>query len=286
MKKLVQSLQVWSYQMLIREIVLAGQREREYIMKATFRLLVLFVLVSVLLLTTLSASAATINLNGFVGPGDSQMPVVFISTPTCAGQGATLVYYEAHKFTVDTDGVYTFSATSAPTDIAVYLMNAGFTPAAAFGNCLAASNTGPNNQFTYALTAGTIYYMVIIDDTFDQLGANYSATISGPGEIILGGGGGDAEAELVPGCDVTITIPDTAVGATITANTPVYWKPGEMTDETLPAGLNVRAIGVDESGMYTKVLYVCGYYWVPTSNIGPNFDAVWNGAPLPTGVVN
>lgn len=92
--------------------------------------------------------------------------------------------------------------------------------------------------------------------------------------------------ESVPGCDVTIAIPNTAVGATITADTPVYWTPGEAAIETFPAGLNVRALGVDASGAYTKVLYVCGFYWVPTNVIGPNYDEVWNGAPLPTGVVN
>lgn len=95
----------------------------------------------------------------------------------------------------------------------------------------------------------------------------------------------ETEAEPVPGCDVTITIPSTAVGATITAETPVYWQPDAVSDETFPAGLNVRAIGVDASGAYTKVLFACGTYWVPTSVIGPNYDAPWNGAPLPTAVV-
>lgn len=94
-----------------------------------------------------------------------------------------------------------------------------------------------------------------------------------------------AEVELVPGCDVLIEIPSTAVGATITEDTPVYWKPDEMSDETFAAGLNVRALGVDESGMYTKVLFACGYYWVPSSVIGPNYDDVWQGAPLPTDMV-
>jgi hypothetical protein len=59
-----------------------------------------------------------------------------------------------------------------------------------------------------------------------------------------------------------------------------------MSDEAFPAGLNVRAIGLDSSGAFTKVLYVCGYYWVPTSTIGPNYDAPWNGAPLPVDVVD
>lgn len=89
----------------------------------------------------------------------------------------------------------------------------------------------------------------------------------------------------VPGCDVTIAIPATAVGATINADTAVYWAPGEATVEVFPAGLNVRAIGVDASGMYTKVVYACGYYWVPTGVIGPNYDPPWNGMLLPTDVV-
>jgi len=25
--------------------------------------------------------------------------------------------------------------------------------------------------------------------------------------------------------------------------------------------------------------------WVPKATLGPNYDAVWNGAPLPTAVV-
>ncbi len=89
----------------------------------------------------------------------------------------------------------------------------------------------------------------------------------------------------VPGCDALITMPSNAVGAAITADTPVYWQPGSMSDETFPADLHVLALGVDESGAYTKVLYVCGTYWVPTSVIGPNYDSPWNGAALPTDVV-
>jgi hypothetical protein len=95
-----------------------------------------------------------------------------------------------------------------------------------------------------------------------------------------------ADVEDVAGCDVLVNIPDSAVGAAITTDTPVYWKPGEVSNEVFPAGLTLRAIGVDESGMYTQVLYVCGFYWVPTSAIGPNYNAPWNGAPLPTVVVD
>ncbi len=99
--------------------------------------------------------------------------------------------------------------------------------------------------------------------------------------VIQSNGPGTAPAA---GCD-TLTIPATAVGATITADTHVYWAPGEASEEVFPAGLTLRALGVNSTGAFTKVLFACGYYWVPTSVIGPNYDQVWNGAPLPTGVV-
>ncbi|MBI5957849.1 MAG: hypothetical protein HY866_03880 [Chloroflexi bacterium] len=135
-------------------------------------------------------------------------------------------------------------------------------------------------DFTLERPIGTILYAwrLVVDGC--DTGNIISNAAVGVGPI----GGGSAAAP-VPGCDVTIYIPPSAVGARITATTPVYWAPGELSDEVFPAGLSLRAIGVDETGAYTKVLYVCGYYWVPTGVIGPNFDAVWNGAALPTDVV-
>jgi hypothetical protein len=88
-----------------------------------------------------------------------------------------------------------------------------------------------------------------------------------------------------PGCDMTIYIPPTAVGATILSDTIVYWAPGQASDEVFPAGLTLRALGVDSTGQYTKVIFVCGYYWVPTNVIGPNYDNVWHGVPLPAEIV-
>jgi hypothetical protein len=162
----------------------------------------------------------------------------------------------------------------------------------------ATSVSGPNVwsgsasfQFTYAPINFNSYPVTFIDwiniwSNGELIASDrLSVTCTGPGTF-------SATVEYnylagpVPGCDVMIPIPDTAVGATITADTPVYWKPGEMSDETFPAGLTLRALGVDASGVYTKVLYVCGTYWVPTGAVGPNYDAPWNGAPLPTGVVN
>lgn len=143
--------------------------------------------------------------------------------------------------------------------------------------------------FTGNAAPGGVFAFVASTTTFNGGGAWIPAATNFGIEIdadVEGAEPADADAEPVPGCDVRITIPATAVGATMTADTPVYWTPGGMTDEVFPAGLNVRAIGVDASGAYTKVLYVCGYYWVPTGVIGPNYESPWNGAPLPTDVVD
>jgi len=126
-------------------------------------------------------------------------------------------------------------------------------------------------DFTLERPVGTVLYAwrLVVD------GCN-------TGNIISNGAPSSA---LEPGCDVKIYIPPTAVGAAITETTTVYWAPGQASDEVFPAGLTLRALGVDASGEYTKVVFVCGYYWVPTDMIGPNYDAVWNGRPLPTDVV-
>ena len=76
-----------------------------------------------------------------------------------------------------------------------------------------------------------------------------------------------------------------SVGATMTSDAQTYWKVAEATDTVLKAGTNVRAIGVDASGMYTQILFACDFLWVPTAAIGPNYESPWNGAPLPTGVI-
>lgn len=97
----------------------------------------------------------------------------------------------------------------------------------------------------------------------------------------------EALAPFLPGCDVLLPIPATAVGGSFVADAPVYWKPGELTSPlvTIAAGNTARVIGLDASGQYYKIIWGCDFVWVPKATLGPNYDAVWNGAPLPTAVV-
>lgn len=120
-------------------------------------------------------------VTGTIDAGDPTMPVVAISAPNCTGQLATLVHYEAHPFTVDVAGNYVFAMVSDGGFASLYLMDAGFDPAAAFPNCLAGDNGADPVGFTEALAADTIYFVVPFDDQFTQPGGTYALIAEGPG---------------------------------------------------------------------------------------------------------
>jgi len=136
-------------------------------------------------------AAGSDSASGTLTPGDNTMPVVFISTPNCTGQGTFEVRYDAYSFTVDEDGTYSFSL-SGPDHISLYLHSSGFNPGNSFPTCLAADNSG-SVGFSYPLTANTTYIAVPFDDSFEQSGGSYTLTISGPGDVFLSGSGGGSD---------------------------------------------------------------------------------------------
>ncbi len=89
------------------------------------------------------------------------------------------------------------------------------------------------------------------------------------------------------GCDVLMNIPSTAVVGAFVANAPLYWEPDQLVQPytEIAAGNTAWVLGVDESGEFYKIIWVCNLVWVPVGTMGPNYDAVWNGTPLPVGVV-
>lgn len=90
-----------------------------------------------------------------------------------------------------------------------------------------------------------------------------------------------------PTCIDTIAIPDWAVGGTFLSDANIYWEPSadKGTEHVITAGNTARVLGVDESGNYAKIIWVCDMLWVEASTLGPNSNSPWNGAPLPTVVV-
>ncbi|MCZ2096952.1 MAG: DVUA0089 family protein [Anaerolineae bacterium] len=80
---------------------------------------------------------------------------------------------------------------------------------------------------------------------------------------------------------------DSVVGAFVT-ETVADWSPGKATASppvVFTPGKAVWVIGVNEDATHYKIAYVCNYLWVPVSSLGPNYDAMWNGTPLPTRTV-
>jgi len=90
----------------------------------------------------------------------------------------------------------------------------------------------------------------------------------------------------VPGPDM-VAIPTQAVVGTFTTATPLYSVPAPdgASSYVMEAGKSLWVFGLNEAGTFYKVLLSGKTYWVPAANIGPTYDDVWNGAPLPTAVV-
>jgi hypothetical protein len=84
-----------------------------------------------------------------------------------------------------------------------------------------------------------------------------------------------------------IPLPDTAVVGSFTQTTPAYFEPQSdaASDVIFEAGKTAWVLGVDASGQFYKIAWSGDYLWVPVNTMGPNFDDVWNGTPLPGNVV-
>lgn len=94
-------------------------------------------------------------------------------------------------------------------------------------------------------------------------------------------------AAPVAGCPVLVALPKQSVVGSFVTWADFYYKPGLLTSPVIgvPAGKTAWVAGLDESGEYYKVLWNCTWVWVEKDTMGPNYDKVWNGAPLPTTVV-
>lgn len=197
--------------------------------------------------------------------GDPTMPVVSISTPNCAAQGVTPVRYDAFLFTVTQTGAYNFSAATtggAGTLASIYIMNSGFNPAAALGNCIAGSNNGsPTTLNGVNLTAGTQYYLVIFDDTFAQLTPGYNFSANGVGDIVLGG------TSTSPAC--TNLLPSGSIVHNVPLGAPAYYDANFDTRLSfdLPAG---NWYITQTSGEFAQIWIACqaDSIWIPLTAVG------------------
>lgn len=92
----------------------------------------------------------------------------------------------------------------------------------------------------------------------------------------------------VAGCDSYIPLTASSVVGTFVQTTPLYWQPNAdgLTNIVIESGKSYWVLGQDESGAYYRVIIGCSPAWVPVSAVGPNYDDIWGGRPLPTNVVS
>jgi hypothetical protein len=100
------------------------------------------------------------------------------------------------------------------------------------------------------------------------------------------GDGASADTAPPPGPDM-VPIPAGSVVGTFVAGTDLYWLPNmdTATGKEMAAGQSLWVSGLDESGMFYQVLLSGQWFWAPVETLGPTYDDVWNGTPLPTQVV-
>jgi hypothetical protein len=122
-----------------------------------------------------TARAATLSYSGSFDGTQPTMPVVSISTPNCTSLGGTPVGYEVIPYTPLVSGDVSFELNSdggTGAFVSLYVYENSFDPADGLTNCVAATNNGtpPSTPatLTYGATAGTPYFLVVFNDTFDQ----------------------------------------------------------------------------------------------------------------------
>jgi hypothetical protein len=96
-----------------------------------------------------------------------------------------------------------------------------------------------------------------------------------------------SSSPVVPGPDM-VALPSGSVVGSFVTTTPAYFAPSAnaVTPITIAAGKTLWVLGVDSSGDFYKVVMAGRYFWVPVDTMGPNFDNVWQGRPLPTNVIS
>lgn len=162
---------------------------------------------------------------------------------------------------------------------------------ATYGWHLYASNSGGPTTGTWPIpdnTPITVHFMLIngsggptlTNHTVVLDKCNGGRVVSGIGVSTSGG-----STSSVNGPDM-VNLSGAVVGTFVTS-TPVYFMPqaGAAGSEMIDAGKTAYVFGVDSSKQFYEVELGGAFFWVPVKTMGPDYDNVWHGMPLPTNVV-
>jgi hypothetical protein len=94
----------------------------------------------------------------------------------------------------------------------------------------------------------------------------------------------DLESSCLPIIGCSIGIPPWAVGGRLLTGSDLYYDDAATasTGVGVEAGKSITVLGRDATASWWRVWWACNLYWMPAEVLGPNFDAVWNGTPLPS----
>ena len=209
----------------------------------------------------------------------------------CVVDRGTWFYGEIQSFTASATGSYTFIYLTHTWDDTAWfgVVPGSYNPnVSLYDQAVGYLTSWDTPMLVTSLTAGQSYSVIAAVDqgygSKDECVSRVRSHVGDYSYIVDEPVGTDP----VAGCDMRITLPDTAVVGAITDYAPVYWKPGAMTGPAivLDPGKTYWMDGIDETGMYRHILIGCEWLWVETGDAGPNYDAVWNGTPLPAHTVD
>jgi len=157
----------------------------------------LLLLVVALAFTSITSLADTVMFMGNTtgGPTFNRPVENGNNPPTLLSDLGTAVRYSTTQLTVGTSGSYIFQSIAANNltyDNYTFLYQNSFNPAAPLTNVLIGNDDNLSigmSEFTINLLSGTTYFFINTGLTNSDFGA-FTSTISGPGIITIGGGGG------------------------------------------------------------------------------------------------
>lgn len=128
---------------------------------------------------------------------------------------------------------------------------------------------------------GTLVYQSTLSVSCGADSASIAPTLTNA--VVSSSTPSSSSSSSVPGPDMVMLPSGSVVGSFVTT-TPAYFAPrtDAITSITIAAGKTLWVLGVDSSGDFYKVVMAGRYFWVPVETMGPNFDNVWQGRPLPT----
>ncbi len=144
--------------------------------------------------------------------------------------------------------------------------------------------TGSRNGSAVALSAAVLTPTVTgAWATISAEGGIDSLVLNTPSDIVIDNL--STTFYSAPSCNIPPL--DNAVVGRFISGSAIYWEPGKLTSPVVTIGVGESAwiYGVDATGEYYKIAWSCQTRWVAVDTMGPNYDDVWQGRPLPTEVV-